>query len=75
MNSCSLSNHPRILASSSSLTRAAAALAGGVIVAVDSRATMGDLISSNTVQKVIEINEFLLGTMAGGGTFDGWLGW
>lgn len=39
---------------------------GGVIVSVDSRATMGPYISSQTVKKVIEINPFLLGTMAGG---------
>ncbi|KAG2433354.1 hypothetical protein HXX76_008417 [Chlamydomonas incerta] len=38
----------------------------GVIIAVDSRATMGAYISSQTVKKVIEINKFLLGTMAGG---------
>eukprot|EP00536_Pseudo-nitzschia_multiseries_P002240 jgi/Psemu1/183219/e_gw1.30.174.1 len=39
---------------------------GGVIVSVDSRSTMGAYISSGTVKKVIEINPFLLGTMAGG---------
>eukprot|EP01129_Flabellula_baltica_P012435 TRINITY_DN561_c0_g1_i1.p1 TRINITY_DN561_c0_g1~~TRINITY_DN561_c0_g1_i1.p1 ORF type:complete len:296 (+),score=78.73 TRINITY_DN561_c0_g1_i1:28-915(+) len=39
---------------------------GGVIVAVDSRATMGSYISSQKVKKVIEINPYLLGTMAGG---------
>jgi len=39
---------------------------GGVIVCVDSRASMGSYISSGTVKKVIEINPFLLGTMAGG---------
>ena len=39
---------------------------GGVIVSVDSRSTMGSYISSGTVKKVIEINPFLLGTMAGG---------
>ena len=39
---------------------------GGVIVAVDARATMGPFISSNNVRKVIEVNEFILGTMAGG---------
>eukprot|EP00922_Rhytidocystis_sp_ex-Travisia-forbesii_P056066 GHVS01082994.1.p1 GENE.GHVS01082994.1~~GHVS01082994.1.p1 ORF type:complete len:278 (+),score=48.37 GHVS01082994.1:224-1057(+) len=39
---------------------------GGIIVAVDSRASMGTYISSSTVKKVIEINDFLLGTMAGG---------
>ncbi|KAI8067156.1 proteasome component PRE2 [Gongronella butleri] len=39
---------------------------GGVIVAVDSRATMGNYIASQTVKKVIEINPYLLGTLAGG---------
>ncbi len=39
---------------------------GGVIIAVDSRATQGNYISSQTVKKVIEINPYLLGTMAGG---------
>lgn len=39
---------------------------GGIIVAVDSRSTMGSYISSGTVKKVIEINPYLLGTMAGG---------
>mmetsp|Transcript_59856 Transcript_59856/g.117656 ORF Transcript_59856/g.117656 Transcript_59856/m.117656 type:complete len:283 (+) Transcript_59856:67-915(+) len=39
---------------------------GGIIIAVDSRASMGSFIGSATVKKVIEINEFLLGTMAGG---------
>ncbi|CAK5268846.1 unnamed protein product [Mycena citricolor] len=38
---------------------------GGVIVAVDSRATAGSYIASGTVKKVIEINPYLLGTMAG----------
>ncbi|GBM06168.1 Proteasome subunit beta type-8 [Araneus ventricosus] len=39
---------------------------GGVIVAVDSRATGGSYISSNQVEKIIAINDYLLGTMAGG---------
>jgi len=39
---------------------------GGVIVSVDSRATQGPFIASQSVKKVIEINPFLLGTMAGG---------
>eukprot|EP01136_Pigoraptor_vietnamica_P023564 Opistho-1_new@6518 len=39
---------------------------GGIIVAVDSRATGGQYIASQTVKKVIEINPYLLGTMAGG---------
>lgn len=38
----------------------------GIIIAVDSRASMGSYISSQSVKKVIEINDFLLGTMAGG---------
>lgn len=38
----------------------------GVIVAVDSRATGGSYVASQTVKKVIEINPYLLGTMAGG---------
>lgn len=39
---------------------------GGIIIAVDSRASMGSYIGSQTVRKVIEINDQLLGTMAGG---------
>merc|ERR1719450_965209 len=39
---------------------------GGIIIAVDSRASMGTYIGSQTVKKCIEINDFLLGTMAGG---------
>lgn len=39
---------------------------GGIIVSVDSRATAGSYIASGTVKKVIEINKYLLGTMAGG---------
>ncbi|RIB09803.1 proteasome component PRE2 [Gigaspora rosea] len=39
---------------------------GGIIVAVDSRASAGNYIASQTVKKVIEINPYLLGTMAGG---------
>lgn len=33
---------------------------------MDSRATAGSYIASQTVKKVIEINPYLLGTMAGG---------
>merc|ERR1712027_199103 len=39
---------------------------GGVVVCTDSRATAGGYIASQTVKKVIEINKYLLGTMAGG---------
>ncbi|CAD8140457.1 unnamed protein product [Paramecium octaurelia] len=38
----------------------------GILLAVDSRASMGSFLSSEQVRKVIEINEYLLGTMAGG---------
>lgn len=38
----------------------------GIVAAVDSRASMGMFIGSQTVKKVIEINPYLLGTMAGG---------
>lgn len=38
----------------------------GIILAVDSRASMGTYDSSETVRKVIEINDHMLGTMAGG---------
>jgi 20S proteasome subunit beta 5 len=38
----------------------------GVIMAVDSRATMGNFISSETVRKVIEISPLKLATIAGG---------
>lgn len=38
----------------------------GIVVAVDSRATSGTYIASQTVKKVIEISPYLLGTMAGG---------
>ncbi|XP_014203713.1 proteasome subunit beta type-5 [Copidosoma floridanum] len=39
---------------------------GGIILAVDSRATGGEYIGSQTVKKVVPINEYLLGTVAGG---------
>nr|ANM86169.1 proteasome subunit beta type-5-B [Stygiella incarcerata] len=39
---------------------------GGVLIAVDSRASSGQYVSSKTVKKIIEINPYLLGTMAGG---------
>lgn len=38
----------------------------GVCVAVDSRASMGEFNSSETVRKIVEINDRMLGTMAGG---------
>ena len=38
----------------------------GIVIAVDSRASMGQFNASHNVRKVIEINDYLLGTMAGG---------
>ncbi|KAL5068463.1 hypothetical protein RYX36_019350 [Vicia faba] len=38
----------------------------GVMVAADSRASMGGYISSQSVKKIIEINPYMLGTMARG---------
>lgn len=37
----------------------------GMVIAVDSRATSGSYIVSQTVNKVIEVNKHLVGTMAG----------
>ncbi|GFG33193.1 hypothetical protein Cfor_09844, partial [Coptotermes formosanus] len=39
---------------------------GGVVLAVDSRATTGNFVASHNMKKIIEINDYLLGTMAGG---------
>ncbi|PSN54168.1 Proteasome subunit beta type-5 [Blattella germanica] len=39
---------------------------GGVVLAVDSRATGGSYIGSQTMKKIVEINDYLLGTLAGG---------
>ncbi|KAL3287781.1 hypothetical protein HHI36_002243 [Cryptolaemus montrouzieri] len=38
----------------------------GIVLAVDSRATGGQFIGSQTMKKIVEINNFLLGTLAGG---------
>ena len=38
----------------------------GILMAVDSRATMGNFISSETVRKVIPISDRKLATIAGG---------
>ncbi|XP_075636480.1 proteasome subunit beta type-5-like [Castanea sativa] len=44
----------------------------GVMVATDSRASMGGYISSQSVKKIIEINPYMLGTMAGGAAARNW---
>ena len=38
----------------------------GILVSVDSRASMGKYIGSSNVKKIIHINDDLIGTMAGG---------
>lgn len=47
-------------------TTAAFIYKNGIVVCADSRATGGQYIGSQSVKKIIEINRFLLGTMAGG---------
>jgi 20S proteasome subunit beta 5 len=39
---------------------------GGVVAAVDSRASLGNFVGSKTTQKVLPISSHMLGTMAGG---------
>ena len=39
---------------------------GGIVAAVDSRATLGSFVGSKTTQKVLPINSHIIGTMAGG---------
>lgn len=39
---------------------------GGILAAVDSRSTMGSFVSSQSVDKINEITDFMLGTIAGG---------
>jgi len=39
---------------------------GGVVAAVDSRASIGNFVGSKTTQKVLPVSKHILGTMAGG---------
>ncbi|XP_031780778.1 proteasome subunit beta type-5 [Nasonia vitripennis] len=39
---------------------------GGIVLSVDSRATGGQFIGSQVMKKIVEINDYLLGTLAGG---------
>jgi len=64
-NSAKNGNPPRIKLEKGTTTLAFK-YQGGVVVCVDSRATAGSYIASQSVKKVIEINPYLLGTMAGG---------
>lgn len=47
-------------------TTAAFIYKNGIVVCADSRATGGEFIFSGTVRKIIPINSYILGTMAGG---------
>ncbi|XP_030372976.1 proteasome subunit beta type-5-like [Scaptodrosophila lebanonensis] len=38
---------------------------GGVVLCADSRATAGSYVNSQTVRKIVELNDYMLGTMAG----------
>ena len=58
--------HPKLTDFAKGTTTLAFEFQHGVLVAVDARATMGPFISSNNVRKVIETNEFLISTLAGG---------
>mmetsp|Transcript_19471 Transcript_19471/g.40046 ORF Transcript_19471/g.40046 Transcript_19471/m.40046 type:complete len:495 (+) Transcript_19471:168-1652(+) len=42
------------------------AFKGGIIAAVDSRASLGQFVGSKTTQKVLPVGSHILGTMAGG---------
>ncbi|EDV98326.1 proteasome subunit beta type-5 [Drosophila grimshawi] len=39
---------------------------GGVVLCADSRATSGQYIGSQTMRKIVELNNYMLGTLAGG---------
>nr|XP_027205412.1 proteasome subunit beta type-5-like [Dermatophagoides pteronyssinus] len=57
--------HEKLFAFDKGTTTLAFKYRGGVMVACDSRASQGTFVASQTVRKIIEINEYLLGTMAG----------
>lgn len=65
-SACGASDRDQTLKFAKGTTTLAFKFNDGIIVSVDSRSTMGAYIASGTVKKVIEINPFLLGTMAGG---------
>jgi hypothetical protein len=41
-------------------------LSDGVVIAVDSKASVGSYVGSRTVQKILPISSHIVGTMAGG---------
>lgn len=59
-------NYAKFFSPFKGTTTAAFIFKEGIVIAVDSRATAGTYIASQTVKKVIEINQYLLSTMAGG---------
>ncbi|KAJ1649569.1 Proteasome subunit beta type-5 [Dispira simplex] len=60
------SDHDALIKLAHGTTTLAFKYADGVVIATDSRATQGSVIASQSVKKIIEINPYLLGTMAGG---------
>lgn len=45
-------------------------LSDGVVIAVDSKASVGSYVGSRTVQKILPISSHIVGTMAGGAAGD-----
>ncbi|KAL7551293.1 LOW QUALITY PROTEIN: hypothetical protein ACHAWF_014475 [Thalassiosira exigua] len=46
---------------------------GGIVAAVDSRASIGNFVGSKTTQKVLPVSKNILGTMAGGADCSYWI--
>jgi len=65
-SACGTSDASQVVKFAKGTTTLAFKFNEGIIISVDSRSTMGNFIASGTVQKVIRINPYLLGTMAGG---------
>lgn len=61
-----VSGYQKFFAPFKGTTTAAFIFKEGMVIAVDSRASSGSYIASQSVKKVIEVNPYLLGTMAGG---------
>ena len=66
LDSCDISAKAPPLEFAHGTTTLSFTFQGGIIVAVDSRASLGSFVGSKTVQKVLPINSHMLGTMAGG---------
>jgi len=60
-------SHPPPLEFAHGTTTLSFTFQGGIVAAVDSRASLGSFVGSKTTQKVLPINSHMLATMAGGG--------